>query len=79
MKASDVRFALERGFKSGSPSPYYQGIVGGSACALQPKTCNLSEGIVTDDASGTVTFHLTAPDPEFLFKLALPFADALPA
>jgi YVTN family beta-propeller protein len=79
VKASDVRFALERGFKSGSPSPYYQGIVGGSACALQPKTCNLSEGIVTDDASGTVTFHLTAPDPEFLFKLALPFADALPA
>ena len=29
--------------------------------------------------SGTVTFHLTAPDPDFLYKLALPMADAVPA
>ena len=25
------------------------------------------------------TFHLTAPDPDFLYKLALPIADAVPA
>ena len=25
-----------------------------------------------------MTFHLAAPDPEFLYKLALPFADAVP-
>jgi peptide/nickel transport system substrate-binding protein len=34
---------------------------------------------VTDDQDGTVTFHLTAPDPDFLAKLALPLADAVPA
>ena len=28
---------------------------------------------MTDDRAGTVAFHLSAPDPEFLFKL-LPFA-----
>ena len=78
VKASDVRFALERDFKSGSPTAYYLGIVGGPACASEPKSCDLSEGIVTDDASGTVTFHLSTPDPEFLFKLALPFADEVP-
>ncbi len=27
----------------------------------------------------TITFHLTDPDPDFLYKLALPFADAVPA
>jgi peptide/nickel transport system substrate-binding protein len=27
----------------------------------------------------TITFHLTRPDREFLYKLALPFADAVPA
>ena len=26
-----------------------------------------------------MTFHLAAPDPEFLYQLALPFADAVPA
>ena len=42
-----------------------------------PAGCDLSRGIVTDDATGTVTFHLAAPDPEFLFKLT-EFAYAAP-
>ncbi len=29
---------------------------------------------MTDDANGTITFHLVTPDPDFLYKLALPFA-----
>jgi peptide/nickel transport system substrate-binding protein len=33
---------------------------------------------VTHDRAGTVAFHLLAPDPDFLFKLALPFAPVLP-
>src|SRR5262249_17258162 len=37
-----------------------------------------ARGIVANDRAGTVTFHLTAPDPEFLYKLAFPFADAVP-
>ena len=44
----------------------------------EPRTCDLSEGIVTDDANGTITFHLVAPDPEFLYKLTLPFAYPVP-
>lgn len=36
-----------------------------------PRRCDLSAGIVTDDAAGTVTFHLAHPDPDFLYKLAL--------
>ena len=40
--------------------------------------CDLSEGIVTDDASGTITFHLVAPDPEFVYKLTIPFAYPVP-
>jgi YVTN family beta-propeller protein len=79
VQAADVRYALERDFKSRSPTPYYTGILGGPECASKPRTCDLSRGIETDDASGTVTFHLRAPDPEFLFKLALPFADVVPS
>jgi peptide/nickel transport system substrate-binding protein len=41
--------------------------------------CDLSHGIVTDDASQTVTFHLRAPDPAFLYKLAVPIVAAVPA
>ena len=44
-----------------------------------PGHCNLSKGIAIDPESDTVTFHLTAPDPDFLYKLALPIADAVPA
>ena len=34
---------------------------------------------LADDRAGTVTFHLTQPDPDFLSKLTLAFADVLPA
>ena len=56
----------------------YGGLVGAEACGSEPRTCDLSEGIVTDDASGTITFHLVAPDPEFLYKLTMPFAYPVP-
>ena len=54
------------------------GSSGAKACGSEPRTCDLSEGIVTDDASGTITFHLVAPDPEFLYKLTIPFAYPVP-
>jgi peptide/nickel transport system substrate-binding protein len=69
---------MERLFRVHSPgASYFRGIVGAAACAHYPATCDLSRGIVTDDASGSVVFHLTAPDPEFLFKLTQ-FAFAAP-
>jgi YVTN family beta-propeller protein len=80
LKASDVRSTFERLFKAGTPRlDYYASIRGGSACSKHPKACDLSNGIVTDDEAGTVTFHLTAPDPEFLYRLAIPFASIVPA
>jgi YVTN family beta-propeller protein len=77
---ADFRSALERLFKLQSPGTgFYEGLVGAAACTASPRHCDLSRGVITDAASHTVSFHLTAPDPEFLDKLALPFADAVPA
>jgi len=79
VKAADIRHTMERVLELGSGGAgFYEGIVGGTACAKTPERCDLSRGIVTGDATDTVTFHLTAPDPEFLYKLALPFAYAVP-
>jgi len=83
LKASDFRRSLERAFRvepqgSFPVSQYFAGIEGGAACSDRPKKCDLSAGVVADDAAGTVAFHLVEPDPEFLYKLALPVAFALP-
>jgi peptide/nickel transport system substrate-binding protein len=58
---------------------YFSSIVGYSQCQKTPKHCDLSNGIVADPASNTVTFHLAAPDPDLLQQLALPVAYAVPA
>jgi YVTN family beta-propeller protein len=72
LRASDFRRGIERLFRVGSPgASYFSGIVGAAACARDPARCNLSRGIVTDDATGTLIFHLTTPDPQFLFNLTV--------
>ena len=78
VRASDFRNAIQRLFKAQSPSPYFSDIVGASACAAKPATCNLSQGIVTDDSTGEISIHLTQPNGELLDQLALPFADLVP-
>jgi peptide/nickel transport system substrate-binding protein len=81
LKPSDVTYTFERLFKIGqSPNAgtWYNVIVGGDACVKTPATCDLSKGVIADDAAGTVTFHLTKGDPEFFDKLAVPFAFILP-
>jgi peptide/nickel transport system substrate-binding protein len=83
IKPEDFRRALERVFVinrgAGPASFFYSDIAGASDCERIPQHCSLAPGIVTNNRANTVTFHLTAPDPEFLDKLALPFADAVPA
>jgi YVTN family beta-propeller protein len=70
LRAGDFRRALERLFSLRSPGlDYYAAIVGFGACHAHPATCDLSRGIVTNDRAGTVAFHLSKPDPDFLFKL----------
>jgi len=70
LRAGDFRRAIERLFRAGSPGTgFYTSILGAAGCARRPSRCDLSRGIVTDDAAGTVVFHLTAPDPAFLYEL----------
>jgi ABC-type transport system substrate-binding protein len=74
VRASDFRRGVQReliiGPAAGIPD-YYDGILGAQACRQHPKRCDLSAGIVTDDATGTVTFHLVQADPDLLSKLAM--------
>ena len=83
VRPEDFRRAIERVVvidRRLNPSiPYwYTGIVGAAQCERRPDPCDLTRGITTDDAAGTISFHLTAPDPEFLYKLAFPWAYAVP-
>jgi YVTN family beta-propeller protein len=77
VRASDVRSTFERAFRIGLQEQYFDGIVGAARCKPR-KQCDLSRGIVTDNAAGTIAFHLVSPDPEFLYQLAIPHAYVLP-
>jgi YVTN family beta-propeller protein len=79
LRASDVRRGFERLFRVRSPGAgSYAGVIGGARCARQARRCDLSQGIVTDDAARTVAFHLATPDPTFLSKLTLGYAVPVP-
>ena len=80
VRPGDVTRSFERLFQlGGAGAPSYQAISGAAACLKAPSTCDLSRGVAADDRAGTVTFHLTQPDPDFLSKLTLAYADVLPA
>lgn len=79
VRPADFRRALERVFELNSFSgSLYASIVGATTCLRRPKGCDLSRGIVADPGARTVTFHLSAPDPDLPAKLALPPAVAVP-
>jgi ABC-type transport system substrate-binding protein len=73
VRPNDIRRGIEREFTTGGGFPaYFAGIAGARACLPDPRPparCDLSRGIVTDNTAYTVTIHLTAPDPDFLYKL----------
>jgi peptide/nickel transport system substrate-binding protein len=80
LTGKDVKATFERLFKIGnSPNAgtWYNVIQGADACIKTPKTCSLSQGIKVN--GDNVTFNLTTADPEWLDKLAVPFAFILPA
>src|SRR6516165_6410047 len=77
LKPSDFVKTFERQFTVPGPTSFYSGIVGASKCST--KGCNLSKGVVANDSAYTLTINLTAPDPELMDQLALPFAFAVPA
>ncbi|WP_028637252.1 ABC transporter substrate-binding protein [Nocardioides sp. URHA0032] len=75
VKASDLVRGVHRALLSRSGRPdFYAGVVGAQACIehpTRPASCDLGRGVVADDDDGRVTFHLTAPDPLFPYKLTL--------
>jgi YVTN family beta-propeller protein len=80
VRPEDFRRAIERSLVLSPARAYYGAIIGARRCLAAPKRpCDLSSGIVTEPGSNTVTFRLTAPDPDFLYELALPAAFAVPA
>ena len=79
--ASDVRRGLERVLRLNRErgiSIYYTGIRGAHRCVVRRGPCDLSSGVRVNDAAGTISFRLTAPDQDFLYRLALPNAVAVP-
>jgi ABC-type transport system substrate-binding protein/class 3 adenylate cyclase len=88
VRAGDIRYALERTFMVNAgyylkvrpllDAEPYGAIVGAPACLASPRSCDLSRGIVVDDKTGRITFHLRHPDPDLLAKLAMPLAAAMP-
>ena len=77
VKASDLVRGVHRALVTapGLARPdFYADIVGAPACIdhpADPASCDLSRGVVADDEDARVTFHLTAPDPLFLYKLTI--------
>ena len=70
--AADIRRGVQRALTlAGGQSGYFASIVGGPNCRAHPAMCDLSAGVVTDDSTRRVTFHLTTPDPDFLEELTL--------
>jgi YVTN family beta-propeller protein len=79
VRPEDFRRAIERDYSLGSPGSFYFDTIVGAKDCQRGEPCDLSAGIETDDDAGTVTFHLVEPDPDFLNKLTMPFAFAVPA
>jgi peptide/nickel transport system substrate-binding protein len=81
LTTKDVVASFQRIFKVSTPTAgsFYNGIVGADACLKTPATCTLDGGVVADEAAGTVTINLVAPDAEFFDKMAVPHGVILPA
>jgi YVTN family beta-propeller protein len=66
--ASHVRFGIERALRQQENGGFFGSIRGARDCTAT--SCDLSQGIVTDDAARTVVFRLSEPDGDLLYKLA---------
>ena len=77
VEPSDIKFSVERLFRVDSGGVgFYTGIVGANQYANTRK--GEISGIVANDQTHTITFHLTARDGTFLEYMAMPFAFAMP-
>jgi len=69
VRAADFRTGVLKALTVSGSRGSFAGIVGGRNCIDHPASCDLSTGVITDDAARRVTFNLEAPDPLFLYKL----------
>jgi peptide/nickel transport system substrate-binding protein len=81
LTVKDVVASLQRIYKVSGPTSgtFYRNIVGADKCLETPASCTLEGGVEADEAARTVTIHLSQPDPELVYKLAVPHAVILPA
>jgi YVTN family beta-propeller protein len=78
IRPEDYRRGIERTLVLHPAGYLLVAIEGADACLdAAPADCDLSEGISVDEEA--ITFHLSAPDHDLPFKLALPFAFPVPA
>jgi peptide/nickel transport system substrate-binding protein len=77
VRAADFRRGIERAFRVGAVArDAFVSILGANACSR--RRCNLASGVVTDQATRTISFHLRAPDPALLSNLTLAAASPVP-
>ena len=69
VKASDFARAFERALRHEELWWNFP-LVGADACSRRPRSCDLSQGIQTDDATGTIVVRLRRPDGKFLKDLS---------
>jgi YVTN family beta-propeller protein len=73
--ATDFVLGLFRALTGTHGNPgLYSRVLGAPACIADVRRCRLSDlrrGVEADDVERTVTFHLSEPDPDFLYKLSL--------
>jgi YVTN family beta-propeller protein len=78
VRPQDFRYAIERVLDLNPTAASFLDGIAGTADCVPGKLCNLA-GVTVNDPAGTVTFRLTAPDPDFLDKLAFEFTTPVPA
>jgi ABC-type transport system substrate-binding protein/DNA-binding SARP family transcriptional activator/streptogramin lyase len=72
VQAQDFTRGFRRVFTvARTANPYlFNGVVGAAHCLSHPTTCDLSRGVIADDVRHRLSIQLTAPDADFLHKLA---------
>jgi YVTN family beta-propeller protein len=72
VKPADFRLGLQQQLTVGGDEERFANIVGAPECIRRKTVCDLTEGVLINDDAFEVTFTLSAPDPDFLYKLTEP-------
>ncbi|MGO9584508.1 MAG: ABC transporter substrate-binding protein [Acidimicrobiales bacterium] len=79
LRPEDFRRAIERVLELNQNDATALSEIVGAALCQTGRPCDLAAGITVVDRADAVTFHLTAPDPNFLYQLASLFTAPVPA